>query len=77
MWDYMNHGVGWGHGIAMVLFWIVLIFVVFIAARALTSRSADSSGPAARSALDVLKERYARGEIGKEEFEQKQRDLRS
>ncbi len=75
MLDYMNQGVGWGHWIAMVLFWGVLIFVAVVAVRALSRRSDNGAGSGTRSAMDVLKERYARGEIGKEEFEQKKRDL--
>ena len=75
MWDYMNHGGGWGHGFVMAFFWVALVVVVVISVRALSGRSGDGNGSATRSALDILKERYARGEIGKDEFEQKKRDL--
>jgi putative membrane protein len=75
MWNYMYGGAGWGHWLVMVLFWVVLVFAVVVSLRALSPRSRDGSGPPPRSALDILKERYARGEIGKDEFEQKKRDL--
>lgn len=62
----------------MPVFWILflglIIWAVVAAVRGSSeSRSSDSSK--ADSALEVLKKRYARGEINKEEFEEKKKDL--
>jgi putative membrane protein len=80
MWGYMGDGGWWWWGFGalhMLLFWCVLIFVIVVAVKWLSGtqgqhRPPDSGGG---RALDILKERYARGEINKEEFEQKKRDL--
>lgn len=65
-------------GIGMVLFWGILIVGVVLLVRWFVSGTAASSASPARgkTALEILDERYARGEIGKEEFEQKKRDLK-
>ena len=65
-------GFGFG-GIIMILFWGLIIWAVITVVRS-TGRGADR-GIAGKSALDILKERYARGEIDKKEFEEKKRDL--
>ena len=78
MWgDYGNYGWWWGGAVHMLLFWIVLILVIAALANRIFGKPAGSprEAPRGKSALDILKERYARGEIGKEEFEQKKRDL--
>jgi uncharacterized membrane protein len=43
--------------------------------RWLVSRARDPRRDRADAALDILRERYARGEISREEFEAKKRDL--
>jgi putative membrane protein len=59
----------------MLVFWALII----IAAVYLIKRSFGHSGglPASRghTPLDILKERYAKGEINKQEFEEKKKDL--
>ncbi|MDP2954468.1 MAG: SHOCT domain-containing protein [Chloroflexota bacterium] len=61
-------------GLGMVVFWGLIIWLVVALAQGSTgTRSYDSSH--ADSALEVLKKRYARGEISKEEYEERKKDL--
>ena len=70
-------GVGWFGGIFMIIFWIlilvVLVFVIKWVVQSTTRGHIDAGG--GNRALDILKERYARGEINKTEFESMKADL--
>jgi len=73
-------GMGWFGGIFMVVIWVlVIVGLVFLIKWLVQSTKGDSKPAQAGSprALDILKERYARGEIDKQEFEEKKRDLSS
>lgn len=62
----------------MLLFWGGLIVLVwFIARAAARSGWRRPDGEVSRTALDILKERYARGEISKAEYEEMRRDIES
>ena len=77
MWGYDGYGWGgFGMGIGMFLFWGLIIAVIVLLVRGFGSRSAGNE-PRLRekTALDILGDRYARGEIDKSEFEEKRRDL--
>ena len=78
-WGWGMHPMGWMGGFwgvgmmfMMMLFWILMIAGLVFAVRWLMSQGKDSRGD---SALEILRQRYARGEINKEEFEAKKRDL--
>lgn len=76
MWPGMMTGFGWMW--LMPVFGIVflgLIIWAIVAAVRSSSESRGSDSSKADSALEVLKKRYARGEISKEEYEEKKKDL--
>jgi putative membrane protein len=73
-------GLGWFGGIFMFIFWALvivgLIFLIKWLIQGTRGGSASLRGNSS-SALEILKERYARGEIDKQEFEEKKKDLLS
>jgi putative membrane protein len=64
----------WGFGMMLMVlvFWGLVIVGLVLGLRWLLSQSRDSRSDAA---LDILRQHYARGEIDREEFEAKTRDL--
>ncbi|HEX7363718.1 MAG TPA: SHOCT domain-containing protein [Dehalococcoidia bacterium] len=78
-WGYMGPGMmggfGWGWmPLLMIVFWGLVIWGIVAAVRYSRSESRKTS-TTTESALDVLKVRYARGEIKKREYEEKKREL--
>jgi len=75
---YGHEDWGWGHAIAgpfmMILFWGGIILVIIFAVRGFGGGAPRHPEPSKRNnALEILNERFARGEIEKEEFEERKR----
>ncbi|MFQ5829882.1 MAG: SHOCT domain-containing protein [Candidatus Methylomirabilia bacterium] len=62
---------GW---LLMLLFWVLIILGVVLLVRWLVEQTRPRRA-VEESALEILKKRYARGEVEKQEFETKKRDL--
>ncbi|WP_102225420.1 SHOCT domain-containing protein [Acidimangrovimonas sediminis] len=75
---YYGHPMMWGDGVGffgigmMVIFWGLIIGLVILAVRWMMERNGAPRGPAA---LDILKERLAKGEIDPEEYEARRKAL--
>jgi len=69
-------GWGIGMGLGMLLFWVIVIALGVWLFRWLADESRGRGvGERRDSALEILRERYARGEISREEFEGRKKDL--
>jgi putative membrane protein len=63
---------GWGIGsIFSLVFWVLLIFLLVALFRHWSRREETGND----SAMKILRERYAKGEIGKKEFEEMKKDI--
>ena len=71
MWPF-GTAMGWWVILWIVVFWGGLIALIVWGIKKLTERG-DSTTK--RNPLDIAKERYAKGEISREEFEQLKKDL--
>ena len=78
MWGFGGSPMGWGFGlfggIFMLIFWILIIASIVLLIKWLVSQS-HGTHRQSKTPLVILKERYAKGEINKEEFETKKKDL--
>lgn len=87
--DYHGPGMMWGGGWGGMGFGLIVMIVVIVAViapvvllvRWLSGAGRDGQStyvaPRGKTPLDILKERYARGEIDKDEFEERRRTLES
>ncbi len=70
------NGYNEGWGILMAVIWLLLfVAVAYVVIRLLRHRETTTKDRLA-DPLDIIKERYAKGEITKEQFEQFKKDLK-
>jgi len=75
-WEYghmMNFGFGYGGMFMWILFLIVLGLAIYFIVQALKAK--DNNAPERDTPLNILKTRYAKGDITKEEFERMKKDI--
>ena len=66
----------WGYGMGglwMIVFWVGIVLVIAWAIQ--SSRSEGSTGP--KRSVEILEERYARGEVDRDEFLSRRSELES
>ena len=72
MMNYDGHFFGGGF---MWIFWVLIIVGIFFIFQTMTKGSSGNSLPDKESPLEILKKRYALGEIEEEEYERRRKEL--
>jgi len=76
----------WGHAsgfgflifpVMMIVMFIIIMFIMRIFGMGCSSHGGNHSAPADKTPLDILEERFAKGEIDQREFQDKKRLLSS
>ena len=65
----------WFGGGFMWIFWILLIVILVWVVRAMSGTGSGYNNNSDDSPLEILKKRYARGEIDEQEFERRRKEL--
>lgn len=71
-----DYGWGWGMGfgwVFMMVLWVLVILGIIYVIKVIAGGTGKEKGE--ETPVDILKKRYAKGEIGKEEYDRMKNDL--
>jgi len=71
---YDGHWFGFGGGFMWIVWLVILVAIVWVI-RSAVSGGGDAASSTRESALEILKARYARGEISLEEYRRMREEL--
>lgn len=73
--NMMSGGMGFWMIFNMIFWLLIIVGIIFLIIWAVNKTREVEKKPKEESALDILKKRYAGGEINREEFEEKKKDI--